>query len=139
MRAKPIPFDQQLQLIMECRSSGLTDYQWCQEHDINPGTFYNWVKRHRQKACSIIPGVEDRKMTHPVPSSRQEVVRIDPKQLPKELPEPFVPEQAAPLELPSASGHTLEIELDGAVLRVSNDISPGLLAQTLRILRGMPC
>ena len=37
--------DEQYQLIMECRSSGLSDYQWCTEHNINPGTFYNWVKR----------------------------------------------------------------------------------------------
>ena len=33
--------DEQYQLIMECRSSGLSDYQWCTEHNINPGTFYN--------------------------------------------------------------------------------------------------
>ena len=37
--------DEQYQLIMECRSSGLSDYQWCTEHNINPSTFYNWVKR----------------------------------------------------------------------------------------------
>ena len=43
--------DEQYQLIMECRSSGLSDYQWCTEHNINPGTFYNWVKRLRKKAC----------------------------------------------------------------------------------------
>ena len=27
------------QLIMECRSSGLTDFQWCKEHGIHPETF----------------------------------------------------------------------------------------------------
>ena len=47
--------DEQYQLIMECRSSGLSDYQWCTEHNINPGTFYNWVKRLRKKACYDIP------------------------------------------------------------------------------------
>ena len=26
-----VPADQQLQLIMECRNSGLSDYQWCKE------------------------------------------------------------------------------------------------------------
>ena len=138
MRANPIPFDQQLQLIMECRSSGLTDYQWCQEHGINPGTFYNWVKRHRQKACDTIPGAEGRK-AHPVPASRQEVVRIDPKQFSMELQEPVTQEHTVPMELPSVSSHTLEIELDGAVLRVSNDVSPGLLTQTIRLLKGLPC
>lgn len=52
--------DEQYQLIMECRSSGLSDYQWCTEHDINPGTFYNWVKRLRKKACYDIPPANGR-------------------------------------------------------------------------------
>ena len=30
--------DEQYALIMECRSSGLSDQQWCIQHDINPGT-----------------------------------------------------------------------------------------------------
>lgn len=46
---------EQYKLILECRSSGLTDYQWCKDHGINPGTFYNWVKRLRKKACYDIP------------------------------------------------------------------------------------
>ena len=148
MRAKSIPFDQQLQLIMECRNSGLSDYQWCQEHDINPGTFYNWVKRHRQKACECIPKANSRK-EHPVPASRQEVVRIDPEQLSREpaaapvLPEPEhiqVPAAIAMQPDPSyGTGHALEIILNGAVLRISNDVSPGLLAQTLQVLRRPSC
>lgn len=42
--------DEQYRLIMECRSSGLSDFQWCNEHGIKPGTFYNWVKRLRKKS-----------------------------------------------------------------------------------------
>ena len=53
MRSKRIPTEEQYRLIMECRQSGLTDHQWCVEHDIKPGTFYNWVKRLRQKGCVI--------------------------------------------------------------------------------------
>ena len=34
---------EQIRLIMECRQSGLSDYQRCREQGINPGTFYNWV------------------------------------------------------------------------------------------------
>ena len=52
--------DEQYQLVMECRSSGLSDYQWCTEHNINPGTFYNWVKRLRKKACYDIPSATGR-------------------------------------------------------------------------------
>ena len=51
--------DEQYQLIMECRSSGLSDYQWCTEHNINPGTFYNWVKRLRKKLVMISPLPQD--------------------------------------------------------------------------------
>lgn len=35
--------DEQYQLIMEYRSSGLSDFLWCSEHGSKPGTFYNWV------------------------------------------------------------------------------------------------
>ena len=31
---------EQIKLIMECRQSGLSDYQWCQKQGINPGAFY---------------------------------------------------------------------------------------------------
>ena len=57
MRSKRTPAEEQYRLIMECRQSGLTDHQWCVEHDIKPGTFYNWVKRLRQKhpASVLVP------------------------------------------------------------------------------------
>ena len=47
MRSKKMPAEEQYRLI-----SGLTDHQWCVEHDIKPGTFDNWVKRLRQKGCT---------------------------------------------------------------------------------------
>ena len=59
MRSKRIPAEEQYRLIMECRQSGLTDHQWCVEHDIKPGTFYNWVKRLRQKGCMDLPASTD--------------------------------------------------------------------------------
>ena len=59
--------DEQYQLIMECRSSGLSDYQWCTEHNINPGTFYNWVKRLRKKLVMISPLPQDAAIiSHPL-------------------------------------------------------------------------
>ena len=38
MKAQSRTANEQYQLIMECRTSGLSDYQWCTEHDIKPGT-----------------------------------------------------------------------------------------------------
>ena len=74
MKSKRIPVEEQYRLIMECRQSGLTDHQWCVEHDIKPGTFYNWVKRLRQKGCVDLPASTGR--TYCAPES-QEVVRVD--------------------------------------------------------------
>ena len=74
MRSKRIPAKEQYRLIMECRQSGLTDHQWCVEHDIKPGTFYNWVKRLRQKGCVDLPASIGRSYRAP---ESQEVVRVD--------------------------------------------------------------
>ena len=45
MRSKRIPAEKQYRLIMECRQSGLTDHQWCVEHDIKPGNFLQLGKK----------------------------------------------------------------------------------------------
>ena len=73
MRSKRIPAEKQYRLIMECRQSGLTDHQWCVEHDIKPGTFYNWVKRLRQKGCMDLPASTGRSYRAP---ESQEVVTL---------------------------------------------------------------
>lgn len=66
---KPDP----IKLIMECRQSGLSDYQWCQKQGIYPGTFYNWVSRLR-KAGYTIPDSESKVSVLP---ASQEVVKLD--------------------------------------------------------------
>ena len=48
MQKRIVIKDEQIRLIMECRQSGLSDYQWCQRQDINVGTFYNWVSKLRK-------------------------------------------------------------------------------------------
>ncbi|MCM1225630.1 MAG: anti-repressor SinI family protein [Lachnospiraceae bacterium] len=42
-----------LDLIQECRTSGLSDREWCQMHSISINTFYNKVTDLRKKACNI--------------------------------------------------------------------------------------
>ena len=43
-----------LDLIQECRASGLPDREWCQMHSISIKTFHNKVSDLRKKSC-IIP------------------------------------------------------------------------------------
>ena len=71
MRAKAVTADEQYRLIMECRASGMTDYQWCIAHNIKPGTFYNWVKRLRQGGNADIPASAGNKEP-----ARQDIVEI---------------------------------------------------------------
>lgn len=53
MRAKRISRDEQFQLIMECRRSGLSDYQLCEANGVLPGTFYMWVIRLKKAGYAI--------------------------------------------------------------------------------------
>lgn len=134
MRSKRLSPDEQLQLILECRQSGLSDYQWCKLNGINPGTFYNWISGHRKKG-TVIPT-----MNTAEPSSLpQEVVKLE--VLPKEPGTGFRDEQntcilanAAPVTHPS-----IEISIGNAFIRLYNDSDPALIETTLRILGGVPC
>ena len=42
-----------MELIQECRGSGLSDRAWCSEHDIPISTFYNRISYFRKRACNI--------------------------------------------------------------------------------------
>ena len=74
MRAPRVLVEEQYRLIMECRKSGLSDYQWCLNNDINPGTFYNWVKRLRKNGCGDVP---EKNQLSTYEQSHQEVVKIE--------------------------------------------------------------
>lgn len=140
MRSPRRSADEQYNLIVECRSSGLSDQQWCLQHDINPSTFYNWVKRLRAKKCyDIPPATSQNGLTAAV---RQDVVKVE--ILPdtsSHLHEAAVTSQSTdtkqafsrPLAAP------IEISLNEAVVRITNDVDPRLLAQILRSLGGSVC
>ena len=44
-RASGRSLDEWMELVTECRQSGLTDAAWCNEHGISPSCFYNAVTR----------------------------------------------------------------------------------------------
>ena len=56
-RAPGRSLDEWMELVTECRQSGLTDAAWCNEHGISPSCFYNAVTRLRKKV--IIPGLSE--------------------------------------------------------------------------------
>ena len=131
MPAKPVKAKEQYRLVMECRSSGLTDHQWCMEKGICPGTFYGWVRRLRQKGYQDIP--------EPVHNQRactkQEIVRIGPDI-------PALPEAAPSFSetvQPVFPVPIMELSIAGAVLRIPNGTDPALLRETVRLIGGGSC
>jgi hypothetical protein len=45
------------EIVRECRSSGQTISAWCADHDINPKTYYYWLRRVRAAACEALPSL----------------------------------------------------------------------------------
>lgn len=124
MRAKRIAQDEQFRLITQCRQSGLSDYQWCQMHDINPGTFYNWISRLRKRGYSI-PVAETEYCTHT--ENRQEVVKID--LMPERHVSTVLPPQKSPSDhaTPKSSSLTMEISVGKATIWLFHDADTELV------------
>ena len=122
MRAKRRTEQEQYEIIMECRQSGLSDHQWCLEHDINPGTFYNWVRRFRKQACEFpAPAGKDR-----FQAIHQEIVKME-----------IIPDQST--DLYGQSSKEDIVQIGQAVLRISNQTDPRLLEQTLKLIGAFSC
>lgn len=69
-----------MELIIQCRRSGLSDERWCRDHDIPVSTFYRHVRILRQKACDI--PAPARESMFP----KQEVVPVQVTDIQKTLP-----------------------------------------------------
>lgn len=130
--------DEWLQLIQECRCSGLSDRTWCEQHGILTSSFYNAVKRLRKKACDI-PYVSNRR-TYALDltsANKQEAVQIDicPESYPEAVRSVKQMESAPHLD----NSHTIELMMDNFSLKISNSADPFLLQQIIRMLRTEQC
>lgn len=129
--SKRVCKDDQIRLIMECRQSGLSDYQWCKQNGIHPGNFYNWVSKLRKRGYSF-PDSEAK--SNAVPNI-QEVVKID-------LIQPQdsslkVDHNVSLVEQTDSSTVAAELLVGGVTLRLFNGTDEKLIQSTLRCLGGM--
>lgn len=137
MRAKKQSTDEWMTIITEARQSGLSDKDWCQKNGISVHTFYNAVKRLRKKACELPERISSSDRS--VLPEKQEVVRVDlvpdePSDIPAGIPIPSGASASEYLDNP----HTMiELQLNGAVIRVANGADPMLLAKTIRMIGGL--
>ena len=111
-RASGRSLDEWMDLVTECRQSGLTDAAWCNEHGISPSCFYNAVTRLRKKACQI-PDPAGKASTLDLTSHKQDVVQIaiEPKNSPVEM---FPNTENSSMYFDNS--HTIEIETKGLLI-----------------------
>ena len=134
-RAPGRSLDEWMDLVTECRQSGLTDAAWCNEHGISPSCFYNAVTRLRKKACQI-PDPVGKASTLDLTSHKQDVVQIAIE--PESSPAGLIPDNGnCPMHLDNS--HTIEIEADGLLIRMSNEIKPLLLRMLMDTLKESLC
>lgn len=118
MRAKPIPMEEQYKLVLECRQSGLSDYHWCLEHDIKPGTFYNWVKRLRKAGTYTIPAPAGRDTYTAMP--RQDIVKVELVEESVKIPRHGYP-AGSDTEHIDGFPHSMELHIGSSSILVAND------------------
>ena len=126
-----------LELIQECRCSGMTDRDWCDQHGIVVSSFYNAVKRLRKKACDIPYTSNKKSYALDLTSNKQDVVQIDiyPDHDPEADAVPLPQTPAVHLD----NSHTIEIEAKGLLIRMSNTIQPALLKVLMDALKEPLC
>lgn len=132
MNPKAVRRPEQIKLIMECRQSGLSDYQWCRTHNINPGTFYNWGSKLKKSGYTF-PESESKNCGIPV---RQEVVKL--KLAGHGIPAPAVAGQnASRLPMPVPEAVAAEIQCGNTSLRLFNGADTAVAQNTLKCIGGM--
>lgn len=106
-----------LQLITQCRSSGLTDRQWCIENEIPVSTFYYHVRALRKKACEVPEAVN-------VAVQKQEVVQVPLWEMEQHTSDPVS------LPLPSIC-----LEMQGIRIEIHEQAGADVIRNTLIALR----
>lgn len=129
--SKRVCKDDQIRMIMECRRSGLSDYQWCEQNGVYPGNFYNWVSKLRKQGYTF-PKSEAKANVLP---NIQEVVKVELIQ-PQEHSRKMEQNASQP-ETSNSPTIAAELLMGGITLRLFNGVDENLIQNTLRCIGGM--
>lgn len=112
-------------LIQECRTSGLSDKEWCFQHGIPVSTFYNRVTTLRKKACSI-PAA-----SRSVVSSSQQVVPVTIIEDGSTFPE----DEIRGASISGNSHPAIIININGCRMEINNHADKSIIMNTLLALQ----
>ena len=113
---------------MECRQSGLSDYQWCQRQGINAGTFYNWVSKLRKSGYTI----PDSNSKTEGAATVQDVVKVN--LVSGDISSPVIDQNTRPLTLNTGPAVAAELVAGNVTLRFFNGADQNLIRCAMQCL-----
>ena len=117
--------DDWLSLITACRSSGLSDRDWCRNNGIAPSSFYKAISRLRSEACAVTA------VPHEKLPAVQEAVEIN-----------LADFEARTITSRDSgcskeSSTAVRVNVGGISLEITNDAERSVIHETLRTLLGL--
>ena len=114
-----------MELITQCRCSGLSDERWCRDHGIPVSTFYRHVRLLRQKACDV-PAVVRGDV-----SPKQEVVPVQVT----DIREADRAKNSFPMPETGVRGPAIRIHLGSAYIDIMDHADTTLLSAAVMALK----
>jgi len=141
IRSRRRSAEEQLQLIAECRASGLSIAEWCRREGVRPDTYYTWVERLQAKGkLEKAATVPQRVVQNPYVPDIVKVEVNQPVQIECSQNQPELTRHSMAIgsENMSICQHkaVMEITIHGICIKVTNQASPQLLAEVLQIIGG---
>lgn len=138
MANKRLDYDKIYDLVMQCRKSGLSDRQWCIEHDIVPSTFYYWIRKLQQRACYDVPDMTSRRKNTPMATAKkQDVVCVN---IHPEIVEPIAETNAASVDLECHdTSTTVVLQYGNVKIAITDDFKEQTLKRVLLTLQETLC
>jgi hypothetical protein len=97
-------------IISECKNSGMTIKDWCNQNDIRPAKFYYWQKQIREELSSSLQ----------LSQTNEHNLNF------VEVKEKLIP--------PLTSKADMVLAIGGVRLEINNSASPTLLTQVLKVI-----
>lgn len=105
---------QWLPIIKECRNSGMSVKDWCEQNNVNEKRFYYWQRKIREAATEALPSVTKQPAFVQVPAP---IKSPNPLEMPTFIPSMVLKVGNVSLEL----SDTVQSELLASVLKVLTD------------------
>lgn len=109
--------NQWTEIIKECRNSGQTVSAWCADHDINPKSYYYWLRCVRQAACEALTSLR---------AGNSSIVPVN-----------FPIDAAGTIPKNQESSPSILLRFGSVTLELYNNTSAALIENTIRALQNV--